>query len=155
MLRLRDFFDHVLKGVDNGVKSWPKVQIEVRERNGVASVRTENEWPIARTHYTKLYLNAADGRLQPEPVAQTAAVSYGAVVAELAEAERATFAMTFDRDTELTGYMKLRVFMSCAGRLRWPAQARRCRRSCPFCLLRTVRRWTASTWVAARLAPRA
>ncbi len=35
--RLRDFFDHVLKGVDNEVKNWPKVQIEVRERNGVAS----------------------------------------------------------------------------------------------------------------------
>ena len=30
------------------------------------------------------------------------------------EAECATFEITFDRDTELTGYMKLRVFMSCA-----------------------------------------
>jgi hypothetical protein len=91
MRRLRDFFDHVLKGVDNDVKNWPKVQIEVRERNGVASVRAENEWPIARTQYTKLYLNAANGLLQPAQVAQTASVSYGAAVPELAEAERATF----------------------------------------------------------------
>ena len=113
MRRLRDFFDHVLKGVDNDVKNWPKVQIEVRERNGVASVRAENEWPIARTQYTKLYLNAANGLLQPTPVAQTASVTYGAAVPELAEAERATFEITFDRNTELTGYMKLRVFMSC------------------------------------------
>ncbi len=113
MRRLRDFFDHVLKGVDNDVKNWPKVQIEVRERDGVAGARTENEWPIARTQYTKLYLNAANGRLQPAPVAQTAAISYGAAVPELAEAERATFEITFDRNTELTGYMKLRVFMSC------------------------------------------
>ena len=111
--RLRDFFDHVLKGVDNDVKNWPKVQIEVRERNGVASVRAENEWPIARTQYTKLYLDAANGRLEPAPVAQPASVSYGAAVAGLAEAERATFEITFDRATELTGYMKLRVFMSC------------------------------------------
>jgi len=83
------------KGVDNDVKNWPKVQIEVRERNGVASVRAENEWPIARTQYTKLYLNAANGLLQPAQVAQTASVSYGAAVPELAEAERATIERPF------------------------------------------------------------
>ena len=113
MQRLRDFFDHVLKGVDNGVKNWPKVLIEVRDSNGVASLRDENEWPIARTQYTRLYLNAAKGRLELAPIAQAASASYGAVVGELAPAECATFAITFDRDTELTGYVKLRVFMSC------------------------------------------
>jgi uncharacterized protein len=114
MRRLRDYFDHVLKGVDNDVKNWPHVAVEVRERNGVAISRVENEWPIARTQYTKLYLDAANGGLEQAPVAQTASISYGAVVPELAEAESAAFAITFDRDTELTGYMKLRVFMSCA-----------------------------------------
>ena len=44
---------------------------------------------------------------------RAASISYSAVVAELAEAECAAFEITFDRDTELTGYMKLRVFMSC------------------------------------------
>lgn len=114
MRRLRDYFDHVLKGVDNDVKNWPHVLVEVRERGGVvAALRAENEWPIARTQYTRLYLNAANGALQRAPVARTAAISYGAVVAELAQAECAAFAIAFDRDTELTGYMKLRVFMSC------------------------------------------
>jgi predicted acyl esterase len=113
MRRLRDYFDHVLKGADNDVKNWPKVLVEVRERNGVATLRAENEWPIARTQYTKLYLDAANGRLERAPVVQSASVSYDAVVPELAEAECAAFQITFDRDTELTGYMKLRVFMSC------------------------------------------
>ena len=113
MRRLRDYFDHVLKGVDNDVKNWPNVLLEVRERNGVASLRAENEWPIARTQYTRLYLDAANGRLERTPVAETASVSYNSVVAELAKADGATFEITFDRDTELTGYMKLRVFMSC------------------------------------------
>lgn len=113
MRRLRSFFDYVLKGIDNDVKNWPNVLIEVRERNGVASLRAENEWPIARTQYTKLYLNAANGRLERAPIAQPASISYSAVVAELAEAECAAFEITFDCDTELTGYMKLRVFMSC------------------------------------------
>jgi uncharacterized protein len=113
MRRLRDYFDHVLKGVDNDVKDWPNVLIEVRERNGVASLRAENEWPIARTQYTKLYLNAANSRLEREPLPKMASVSYHAEVAGLAEAECATFEITFDRDTELTGYIKLRAFMSC------------------------------------------
>ena len=66
MLRLRAFFDHVLKGADNEVKDWPKVLVEIRERNGVAKLRAESEWPLARTQYTKLYLDAATGRMGTE-----------------------------------------------------------------------------------------
>ena len=39
--RLRTFFDHFLKGIDNEVKDWPKVQVEVRDRNGVGTFRAE------------------------------------------------------------------------------------------------------------------
>jgi uncharacterized protein len=113
MRRLRAFFDHVLKGEDNEVTRWPKVMIEVREKSGVAQWHAENEWPLARTQYTKLHLDAADGSMQRERVEQGASVSYESVIAELADADRATFDITFDAPTELTGYMKLRVFMSC------------------------------------------
>ncbi|HWM47263.1 MAG TPA: CocE/NonD family hydrolase [Xanthobacteraceae bacterium] len=113
MRRLHAFFDHFLKGLDNEVKDWPKVMVEVRERNGVGTFRVENEWPLARTQYTKLFLNAARGSLEAAPVREAASASYDSVVADLAPADRATFDITFDKDTELTGYMKLRVFMSC------------------------------------------
>jgi predicted acyl esterase len=55
----RQFFNRFLKGIDNHVKDWPKVTLEIRERRYVGKNRTENEWPLTRTQYTKLYLNAA------------------------------------------------------------------------------------------------
>jgi Predicted acyl esterases len=42
-------------------------------------------------------------------------VSYDPVCRDTDPADHAQFDITFDRDTELTGYMKLRVFMSAEG----------------------------------------
>jgi predicted acyl esterase len=113
MRRLQSFFDHFLRGVDNDVTSWPKVMVEVRERNGVATFRAENEWPLARTRYTPLYLDAATRSMQTGKVEAPSSVSYDSVVPDpLAPADHAVFDITFDKPTELTGYMKLRIFMS-------------------------------------------
>ncbi len=109
MRRLQAFFDHFLKGEDNEVTSWPKVMVEVRERNGVGKFRAENEWPIARTQYTKLFLDASRGAMQTAPVAKAAAASYDAAPGGT---DRAVFDITFDKPTELTGYMKLKLFLS-------------------------------------------
>jgi uncharacterized protein len=114
MRKLHEFFDHYLKGINNDVKSWPKVTVEVREKNGVAKTRIENEWPLARTQYTRLYLNADNRSLQTVPVPDVSTTSYDSDVPELGEADRAVFDIKFDKTTELTGYMKLHVFMSCA-----------------------------------------
>ena len=61
----RQFFNRFLKGIeiDNHVKDWPKVTLEIREKFYVGDLRTENEWPIARTEYTKYFLDASDGSL--------------------------------------------------------------------------------------------
>jgi predicted acyl esterase len=114
MRKLHEFFDHYLKGADNGVQSWPKVTVEVREKNGVARTRVENEWPLARTQYTKLYLDADNRAMQPSPAPEVSTASYDSDVPELGEADRAVFDIKFDKTTELTGYMKLHVFMSCS-----------------------------------------
>jgi len=56
------WFDHWLKGIDNGVTKMPKVQIYVMGRN---EWRGENEWPLARALPTKFYLesrNSANSR---------------------------------------------------------------------------------------------
>ena len=45
------------------MKDWPKVTIEIREKYYVGETRTENEWPIARTQYTKYFLDAGNGSL--------------------------------------------------------------------------------------------
>lgn len=52
------FFDHWLKGIDNGIMDASPVSLEVRTGNGASFVLQENEWPIARTTYPRWYLDA-------------------------------------------------------------------------------------------------
>ena len=62
----KKFFDHYLKGMENGWQDTPRVRLEVRETRDEYTVRLENEFPLARTQYKKLYLNARDGSLSPQ-----------------------------------------------------------------------------------------
>ncbi len=52
------FFAHFLKGEDNGWDRQPRVQLQVRHPGEKFVERHENEWPIARTQWTKFYLDA-------------------------------------------------------------------------------------------------
>jgi predicted acyl esterase len=54
----QQFFDHWLKGADNGVMDDAPVRVQVRTGNGGHYVLHENEWPIARTTYRRWYLDA-------------------------------------------------------------------------------------------------
>jgi uncharacterized protein len=54
----RRWFDHWLKGVDNGVINEPPVRIQLRTGNGGYSLLHEAEWPLARTDYRRWYLDA-------------------------------------------------------------------------------------------------
>jgi predicted acyl esterase len=59
------FFDHWLKGEPNGVMDEPPVRLLIRKGgHGNAEWRSENEWPLERTRWTKLYLQppASEGR---------------------------------------------------------------------------------------------
>jgi putative CocE/NonD family hydrolase len=59
------WFDHFLKGEENGVTKMPKVQIYVMGKN---EWRGENEWPLARTQFTRFYLGAKGAlALKPAP----------------------------------------------------------------------------------------
>ena len=107
----RVFFDRYLKGVESGLADWPKVLLEVRESAQKWTMRGEQEWPLARTNYVPLYLDAATGTMQREPVGGPAHVSYD----PLDEAGEARFDIRFDEDTELTGYMKLRLWVEAQG----------------------------------------
>jgi hypothetical protein len=49
------WFNHWLKGIANRVTNRPKLMIYVMGRN---LWRAENEWPLARTQYTKYYLHS-------------------------------------------------------------------------------------------------
>ncbi len=53
------FFDHWLKGADNGIMDRPPVRLEIRTGRGASYVLQEHEWPIARTEYVRWYLDAS------------------------------------------------------------------------------------------------
>src|SRR5205807_54705 len=101
------FFDHFLKDAGRTVLSWPKVRIEARERAYVGQVRGEDEWPLARTEFRPLFLDAATGTLGEEPPADAAAVRYDSTD----PAGQAVFDHRFAEDTELTGHMKLKLWV--------------------------------------------
>jgi hypothetical protein len=99
------FFDHVCKGVDNEVADWPAVNLEVREKFFVGPMKAETEYPIARTRYVALYLDAANGAMTREPVDTAASIAY-----DSENRGRAEFVHVFDKATDLVGHMKLKLW---------------------------------------------
>lgn len=55
----RAFFDHWLKGIDNGIMARPPVRLDIRAGDGCSYLQEEDEWPIARTNYVKWHLDAS------------------------------------------------------------------------------------------------
>lgn len=107
---LRRFFDRYLKEIHNGWEMTPRVRIDVMDAENVdyQLKRPEGEFPLARTQYRKLFLDAA-GALSLEPVPAEATVTYDAA------AGKATFDIPFDAETEITGYLKLRLWVEAQG----------------------------------------
>ena len=105
----RTYFDHFLKVPGNVVPAWPRVRLEVRERSGVAAERIADEWPLPQTEYRSLWLNCATQTLNSEPSGECTAFNYES------KTGRAVFDYRFDDDTEITGYSKLRLWLSAEG----------------------------------------
>ncbi len=103
----RKFFDYFLKGVDSGMSDEARVRLEVRKTLDSWEVRGESEWPLARTHYQPAFLSPDDGSLGFDPLAKIASVSYDAT-----GDEGARFDLCFTEDTEITGHMKLKLWVS-------------------------------------------
>jgi hypothetical protein len=111
--RQRQFFDKFLKGIDSEVKYWPRVSLEVRERFFVGNFRSENEWPLARTQYTKLFLSGSDGKMSKSPFEKVVQARYKAD--DITDkTQNVKFEYTFDEKTELTGHMKLKLWVQAA-----------------------------------------
>jgi len=69
--------------------------------------RHENEWPRARTQWTKLYLNPADHGLVRGPLSRDDTVTYGGL------GDGVTFLTPpLDRETEITGPIAAKLFVS-------------------------------------------
>src|SRR4051812_12875758 len=109
------FFDHFLRGVDNGWDGQPKVLLQVRhidagDKGSIAGrfvERAENAWPLERTEWTRYYLHAADTTLRTEPAGA------GAAAGDDAPGAGGTFASPpLDEDIEGTGPPAAKLFVS-------------------------------------------
>jgi uncharacterized protein len=69
------FFGHFLKGEDTGWDRQPRVALNIRRPGEHFTLRGENEWPIARTQWTKFYLWPS-GRLGTDVPTHERAISY-------------------------------------------------------------------------------
>lgn len=62
---MADFFDHYLKGADNGWERTPRVMLWLRHPTGDYELRAGNSWPLGGT--TRLYMGSSFGLYSEAP----------------------------------------------------------------------------------------
>lgn len=108
---LKHFFDRYLKGIYNGWELTPRVRMDVMDAYDCdfQVKRPEREFPLARTVYKKLYLDANRKTLSYDASLEHTCCSYDA------ETEEVCFDIRFQEDTEISGYIKLHAWVEADG----------------------------------------
>ena len=102
----KGFFAHFLKGEKNDWEKRPRVHLQIR-RVDRFDERFENEWPIARTKWTRFYLDPIDAALTAEVPDKDATKTFDAM------GEGVTFlSAPMSAETEITGPSALKLFVS-------------------------------------------
>ena len=105
------FFDYFLHGKDTSWSKQPKVFLQIRHPGEKFVARAENEWPIARTQWTKYYLDPKSMALSTKKPAGNAKLDFAAM------GEGLTFLTpVLEHDTEITGPSALKLFASSSTR---------------------------------------
>jgi predicted acyl esterase len=100
------FFARFLKGEPGDWDRQPRVQLQVRHVDRFVE-RAENEWPLARTQWTKMYLQPADYTLGAAAPSGSAKIEYDA------RGDGVTFlSPAMAEDTEITGPLAARLWVS-------------------------------------------
>jgi predicted acyl esterase len=104
-LQLR-FFDYFLHGKQSGWSKQPRVLLQVRHIDRFVE-RAENEWPLKRTKWTKLYLDGETGALDAKGSRWKGVRSFNAM------GDGLTFmSPPFAQETEITGPSAVKLFVS-------------------------------------------
>jgi uncharacterized protein len=103
----KQFLGHFLKGEDNGWTKRPKVELMIRHPGEKFVARAENEWPLARTEWTKFYLDPARMALHKTPAAKASTLDFEAM------GDGLTFALpVLDQPLEMTGPVAAKLFVA-------------------------------------------
>ena len=102
------FFDYFLKGEQNGWDREPRVWLNLRRPfRKEFELRKEDEWPLAETRWTKLFLDAAQGSLDWRAPAAEGAATFAGQSAGLT-----WMSPPLESQTEITGPMALKLYVS-------------------------------------------
>jgi predicted acyl esterase len=109
---LRRFFDHYLKGENNGWEHTPRVRYSVLDFHGGDRVdQVADEFPPESIGYAKYFLDAGSRTLSTEPPTEEATVGYDAE----ANPGLVSFVIRFDEQTTMVGYPKARLWVEADG----------------------------------------
>lgn len=101
------FFAHFLKGEDSGWSKQPPVSLNIRYPGEKFVLRAESEWPLARTQWTKFYLDPSRKVLSTEQPSVATALSYETTGPGL------TFELEVsDQALEITGPVAAKLWIS-------------------------------------------
>jgi hypothetical protein len=101
------FFDYFLHDKRDGWAKQPKVLLQIRHPGEKFVARAENEWPIARTRWTKFHLDPKSMALTPKKPTGSARLAFQAM------GEGLTFLTpVLEHETEITGPSVLKLFAS-------------------------------------------
>jgi len=101
------FFGHFLKGENTGWEQQPRVSLNIRHPGEKFELRAESEWPLARTHWTRYFLQPDRcGLAVDEPRVETA-LSYEST------GDGLTFRTpALSRSIEITGPVAAKLWLS-------------------------------------------
>ncbi|MGI6216480.1 MAG: CocE/NonD family hydrolase [Coriobacteriales bacterium] len=106
---LRRFFDHYLKGEENGWEDTPRVRLSLLNPGHDDIIdRPEGEFPLERTMYRTLYLDAKTKSLSSKAPSIESQATYDSG----SRKRKVVFTMKVDQHLEICGYIKLRLWVS-------------------------------------------
>jgi uncharacterized protein len=101
------FFGHFLKGEDTGWEKEPRVALNIRHPGERFILRAENEWPLARTQWTKYFLQPCDFGLGTDAPDGEATLRYETT------GDGLTFrTQPLEKNVEITGPVAAKLWLS-------------------------------------------
>ncbi|MGQ8335886.1 CocE/NonD family hydrolase [Sunxiuqinia sp. A32] len=106
------FFDHYLKGVDNGWENTPRVRYSVHDFEGGDRINLPaDQFPPKDVNYTKYYLDGRTRNLTLQVPSQEVPATYNTE----ADTGLASFTIRFEKETVMVGYPKAHLWVEAKG----------------------------------------
>jgi uncharacterized protein len=105
------FFAYTLKEQRDAMKDTPAVRLERRRSFLKSDVRGESAWPLKDARPWQLFLDASSGALEENVPRNNSVAEY----ASTRKDDQAEFSCSFAKDTEITGSMALKLWVSSPG----------------------------------------